>query len=289
MLGLFQLLLVAVSLPIDPEHDPFALIDPYVQLSADELRTRWSLMSPPKPDNAGQQNEGPRRMAPSLNYLGNGLHAFEGFDERTFVDVRLVGFEADGEHEVKLAEEAVQQFLDTVRHEDMHVLRPESNADPSELPVRRRFSFSVRAAPRGLAAKITRVIGDALVGQHDGGVVPLRVLDEIIRSDYHRLRSSHIVLYVLNPRSPRRSPTEAERAQAGSASQRQERSWWQRLKYSYVGDDALGGSGSDDANDCPVTRWVVGAPAKEAAEGSSIAPGQHEKDRVAFGLRHAAL
>jgi hypothetical protein len=244
---------VTTPLPVDPESDPLARDDPFLKLTSEELRTRWSSDADPLEEAS----------AAAARTLHQRLQRLDALRETIFIDVRLVGFDGDGEHEVSLQEDALQRLLDAAAHEEpLHVVHPRPSA-PSELAVRRRFLFHVKRAQKSLGSRVARAIASA-VGDH-GADVPLSAVDGIIRSDYLGQRSSHVVMYLLNPPSPRRAPNAGEREQGGmagdaaaDANATDGRQWWQRLPYRYVDDDGEGtvAAGGGGGPSCPLTHWV---------------------------------
>ena len=106
-LPLVGLLLCGITpLPTNPDADPFALQDPFSKISAEELRTRWSLADAFHDDEAADADHlpSPSNARPSLSptpTLDESLQGMRSLNERTFVDVRLVGFDSDGEHDVR--------------------------------------------------------------------------------------------------------------------------------------------------------------------------------------------
>ena len=107
--SLLAAVLTVSPLPgIEPEVDPFALNDPFLKISAEALRTRWSLIREEAEESAGSKQSGAAAssLASVASTLGERLDALDALRETTYIDVRLVGFSGDGEHELHLAEEA---------------------------------------------------------------------------------------------------------------------------------------------------------------------------------------
>ena len=190
-------------LPVDPEGDPLALKDPFLELSGEELRTKWSLNANVEPAEPGDAEllSTPR---PADSTLAARLSALDALRETVYVDVRLVGFDGDGEHELRMSEEVLQRLLTAASHEEaQHVVNPRPSA-PHALPVRRRILYKVTKAQPALATRVARAV--ELHAGERGGPVPLSAVDEIVRADYTRTRvGSHVTFYLLNPRSPRRA------------------------------------------------------------------------------------
>jgi hypothetical protein len=272
----------STPLPVEPEADPFARLDPFLKISADDLRTRWSAVDhdeanddPTAAAGASSSHSSSSTLdAAARASLSGRLAALDALRETTYIDVRLVGFDGDGEHELRMGEDALQRLVDAASYEDaQHVVHPRPGA-PHELPVRRRFLFQVKPATNGLATRISKAVAKS--AESGGGLVPVKTVDELVRADYLRQRGSHVAIYVLNPRAPNRPPTDAERMQASAASAASVASaggagnateagaasagWRQRLRYSYVDDDAAAasaaGAGAPHPSQCPVTRWL---------------------------------
>ena len=270
-------------LPIDPEKDPFALKDPFLTLTSDELRTQWSLLANPFEEEAHETDQ-PLSAPHDGHYtLSTRLASIDVLRETTYVDVRLAGFNGDGEQEVRLGEEQMQRLLSAVSHDEaQHVVHPRPSA-PHDLPVRRRIIYSVAKAQPALAAKVSRIV--AKHAGEGGGPVPLTAVDEAVRADYLRQRAgAHVTIYLLNPKSPRRAPTAAEKAELRAAAAAKRLAggavaesgsggseddggpgWVHRVAYSYVDDGRVNASAVGEAR-CPVTRWLGGADSQHKAE-----------------------
>ena len=118
------LALAALSLaplPVEPEADPFAKRDPFLKISADDLRTRWSAVEHDESDDhvSGAGASSSSRHSNSIldaaaaaarTSLNGRLAALDALRETTYVDVRLVGFDGDGEHELHMSEDVLQRL-----------------------------------------------------------------------------------------------------------------------------------------------------------------------------------
>lgn len=245
---------------VDVDRDPFAQRDPYVELTGEELHARWSL-----------NTLDTEHAVHAVHTLTERLAALDAMHEKTYVDVRLAGFEGDGEHEIRLEAQALQRLLDaTAPEESQYVIHPPAFTS-HELPIRRSFLYRVTLAAPSLVASVADAVDSHVVG--GSGTVALNAVDSLIQTDYQKQRNSHITLYILNPRAPRRAPSASElrRSSDSPSTPRTNASWWQKVRYNYVDDD----SGSDDVANksearvragsrivrgrggaCPVTRWV---------------------------------
>ena len=144
-------------LPVDPEGDPLALKDPFLELSGEELRTKWSLNANVEPAEPGDAEllSTPRQADSTLAAR---LSALDALRETVYVDVRLVGFDGDGEHELRMSEEVLQRLLTAASHEEaQHVVNPRPSA-PHALPVRRRILYKVTKAQPALATRVARAV-----------------------------------------------------------------------------------------------------------------------------------
>ena len=284
---------LSALLGVDLANDPLARRDPFTQLSETELRTRWS---------SNDDGDATAAAGASSRSLSQRLAALQAVRDATYVDVRLVGFDGDGDHDLRLEEDALQRLLDAAPTDEPQVVLEPRPSEPHELAVRRKFLYRVSAASHGLAEQISRAISDATANataaDTRGGAsaapaapVPLRAVDELVRNDYLRQRSTHVTLYLLNPRSPRREPTSAERQQAdaaaavadaaqategggsGGASSASSASgalanasseaaaavWWQRRRYAYVDVEGGDGAGQEGAGGGRVDGGAAGA------------------------------
>lgn len=290
------------TLTVDPDGDPQAEIDPFLSLSSAELHRHWSFDG---------EDESPSTAPTSL---GARMHALNTMHDVTYVDVRLVGFEGDGNLGMVVGEPELQRLLDALPAVAApHVMHPEPGERHS-LPVSRRFVYAVSRAPKSLAAAVAGAISSGI--QHHphthgtAAAVGVSAVDNLIRDDYVRRRTSHVVLYFLNPPSPRRRATDAEVAQQQALARHQQQgpgagagapdvvaqqpaAWYHTLQYQYVddGDEAnatharhpshgVEGSsaGARHAGACPTTKWVgteryawIDLSAGPVAYGSSTA------------------
>lgn len=271
LLGICRLSVASVqTLPVDPELDPRAKLDPFLNITNEDLRKRWS--------HSEEELGSVLPLTYETHVLSSRLAALNTFSETTYVDVRLAGFEGDGEHEIKLEDADVQRLFDAIPlEESQHVLHP-SRGDGHELPVRRRFLYRVSSAAKALASKVhSQVVAN--IGAD--GSVPLHVVDDIVRDDYIRQRNTHTTIYLLNPRLPRRVAsadeanaiatamgTQGAGKSAGAQKVRapNNRTWGEAIKYRYMdhGPNAssAGGAGGPSAaseeakGGCGTTRWI---------------------------------
>lgn len=219
----------AAGLPVSPQTDPLATLDPFKELSEHELHTRWS-HNADSPSQANTQEDNPHDPSPSLS---SRLRELQSFSETSYVDVRLAGFSSDGEGEISLPEDTLQALLDATLHsERQHVLFP-PHGEAHGLPVYRRFVYRVTTAPPGLIARVVRQIS---VYRKSDGSLPVRAVDSMVREDFERGRGSHITLYLLNPRL---ALAEGSTASSPNAT---------RAHHRYI-DDA-------DGAECSVVSWV---------------------------------
>ena len=235
----------AQTLVRDVDGDPFARKDPFDDISEADLHAKWSVN-----DLADE------RTTTSLHTLADRLEALDYVRETTYIDVRLAGFQGEGERDVQLGEESLQRLLDAAAHETAaHVIRAHSPSTSHELPVRRRFLYRVSTASPALATDVAAAI-ERLADRNSGGV-PLSAVDSLVREDYQKRHSSHVTLYLLNPRAPRRGPS-VERG-GGASSSAAGRAGWDapRVRYSYL-DDGVGEEAASGrrVGACPLTRWV---------------------------------
>ena len=209
------------SLPSNPDGDPLALDDPFLKLSEAQLRALWSQNEEVAASTNAAESAAGFARSRTIKTLAERLAALNTLSDVTYVDVRLVGFAGDGDHEVVLREDDLQRLLDAASQDaPVHVVQPRGEGPSAALPVARRLLYSVKAAPPSLASRISRAIAShaeaSAVPGADAASVPLSAVDSLIREDYARQRGSHATLYLLNPRAPRRQPT-ADEVQATRA------------------------------------------------------------------------
>eukprot|EP00900_Chrysochromulina_parva_P002817 jgi/Chrpa1/12536/Chrysochromulina_OHIO_Genome00013522-RA len=230
-------------LTTDVEGDPFAHRDPYLNLTSDELHAHWS-----GNEDLYHEDDLGHALRGRAHTLAERLAMLDALHETTYVDVRLAGFAGDGEHEIHLDEDKVQRLLDATLHEEpQFVVHPPASSASHELPVRRRFLFRVTSAAPALAPSIATAIESHIASGGSPDAVPLGVVDGLVRDDYMHQRGSHVTLYLLSPRAPRREPTEFEMLQASGGasfgatpdanSSSIASKWWHKVRYAYM--DAL--------------------------------------------------
>ena len=256
------------TLTTDVESDPFAHRDPYLNLTSDELHAHWS-----GNEDLYHEDDLGHALRGRAHTLAERLAMLDALHETTYVDVRLAGFAGDGEHEIHLDEDKVQRLLDATLHEEpQFVVHPPASSASHELPVRRRFLFRVTSAAPALAPSIAAAIESHIASGGSPDAVPLGLVDALVRDDYMHQRGSHVTLYLLSPRAPRREPTAFEMLQAsggasfGAAADANSSSiaskWWQKVRYMYLDGGSgnatavEGGSGGGGGGVCPVARWV---------------------------------
>ena len=256
------------TLTTDVESDPFAHRDPYLNLTSDELHAHWS-----GNEDLYHEDDLGHALRGRAHTLAERLAMLDALHETTYVDVRLAGFAGDGEHEIHLDEDKVQRLLDATLHEEpQFVVHPPASSASHELPVRRRFLFRVTSAAPALAPSIATAIESHIASGGSPDAVPLGVVDALVRDDYMHQRGSHVTLYLLSPRAPRREPTAFEMLQAsggasfGAAADANSSSiaskWWHKVRYMYLDGGSgnatavEGGGGGGGGGVCPVARWV---------------------------------
>jgi hypothetical protein len=194
---------VAQELPLDgsfagsvaeafsPSSDPLGDIDMYRQLSQADVEGQWS-----KDDgrNATQ------KMAELLTF-GSIVH----------VDVKLVGFDGDGNYGLKVNEADFLRYFETVLEEhekEAMVLNSQSGGSHS-LPITRKFFFRVIKAKKSINEDISsRIRSWLLTDDQETGhaastrhTVPVGIVDDVISKDYSEsdLSQTHTI-YLLNPK-----------------------------------------------------------------------------------------
>ena len=224
------------TLTTDVESDPFAHRDPYLNLTSDELHAHWS-----GNEDLYHEDDLGHALRGRAHTLAERLAMLDALHETTYVDVRLAGFAGDGEHEIHLDEDKVQRLLDATLHEEpQFVVHPPASSASHELPVRRRFLFRVTSAAPALAPSIAAAIESHIASGGSPDAVPLGLVDALVRDDYMHQRGSHVTLYLLSPRAPRREPTSFEMLQAsggasfGAAADANSSSiaskWWHKVR-----------------------------------------------------------
>lgn len=168
---------------LDPVADPFAERDAFVHLSEGELRSSWS--------------------ADDGSSLNSKLEALTAVEHALFVEVRLVGFQGEGNGGVTMPEHALARYLEAMSvSEPAHVLGRQGDGHGAR---RTRISykphFHVTHAPKELTGRIEREIAEH-VGERDDGTVPFDAVDALLDAD-HQTSAEAFTLYLLSPNAPR--------------------------------------------------------------------------------------
>ena len=183
----------AAAETFNPSVDPLGEIDTYQSLSRADIEGQWS-----KDDgrNVTQKME-------ELLTFGSIVH----------VDVKLVGFDGDGNYGLKVNEADFLQYFETVLEEhekEAMVLNSRTGASHS-LPIRRKFFFRVIKAKKALNEDISSrirswLLTDGMSSETDAEAthrhtVPVSIVDEVVGKDYREsdLSQTHTI-YVLNPK-----------------------------------------------------------------------------------------
>ena len=171
--------------------------------------------------------------------LAERLGALAGFNEATYVDVRLVGFDGDGYLELNFRRRpaARARRRAELRRRASH---PPEGA-PRTLPVRRRFVYTVSRAAPASPRRSRRRPGRR---RASGGAVPVAAVDDLVRADYIEQRLARDAV----PAQPggaaqagarvggaRAAPQAAGRARDGGGPLP---TWWVTTKYWYTDDGA---------------------------------------------------
>jgi len=244
------------SLPVSPDTDPFANRDPFLDLGEAELHRSWSHNS----DEGSSAIMG-SAQASYANTLTARLDALKEMQDSTYVDVRLVGFEGNGNGQIHLESPMLQKLLDALPYDERQRVMHPLPGGMHELPVSRRFLFRTTHGSKPLAERVASAV--QAHSEAAGGAVPLSAVDELIRADYRQQRSSHITMYLLNPSMPRqRRSMSGPSAADGEAATSNSSEWWETLRYWYKDDGGAAegggaeGSGAVDGPRCPTVKWV---------------------------------
>jgi len=200
----------AAAETFNPSADPLGDIDTYASLSKADIEGQWS-----KDDgrNVTQKME-------DLLTFGSIVH----------VDVKLVGFDGDGNYGLSVKEADFLQYFETVleEHEKEAMVLNSRTGNSHSLPIRRKFFFRVIKAKKALNEDISSRIRSWLLT--DGKetdtdaeasvrhTVPVSIVDEVVGKDYREsdLSQTHTI-YVLNPKRVTAPPQKRQRRDAAGA------------------------------------------------------------------------
>jgi len=194
----------------NPSADPLGDIDTYQSLSQNDIEGQWS-----KDDgrNVTQKME-------ELLTFGSIVH----------VDVKLVGFDGDGNYGLRVNEADFLRYFETVleEHEKEAMVLNSRTGSSHSLPIRRKFFFRVVKAKKSLNEDVSSrirswLLTDSKDAETEASIrhtVPVDIVDEVIGKDYREsdLSQTHTI-YLLNPKRviapPRKQPMPRAAAGAG--------------------------------------------------------------------------
>jgi len=167
--------------------DPLGKVDTFAHLT-DRERDFWSK------DKGGTIDD-------KLKYL-------EDIEVTTAVEIRLVGFEGDGNQGVFLGENDFARLLDTVKSTfQAHVINAPNGRH--SLAVSTKFFYRVSKAPRSLVGEVQQKVQELIsnardVGDDPSDHIPIAAdeIDAIIARDFKTSELSSFIVYVLNPHPP---------------------------------------------------------------------------------------
>ena len=200
----------AAAETFNPSADPLGDVDTYRQLAQADLEGQWSK------DDGRNATE---KMQELLT-----------FSSIVHIDVKLVGFDGDGNYGLKVDEADFLRYFETVLEEhekEAMVLNTRAGASHS-LPIRRKFFFRVIKAKRSLSEDISSrirswLLTDSKVDARETSArrtVPVDLIDQVISADYRDgdLSQTHTI-YLLNPKRvtapPRRKTSSSSSVGAG--------------------------------------------------------------------------
>ena len=180
-----------------PSTDPNGRQDTFAMLSEKELKTRWS-------DMPGGFN------------VKHKLDQLQHFESVTYVDVKLVGFDGDGNRGIKLSASDFEHYIDIAKKQAaVHMLRtprdgkgrPRSGAEragpgPSHrVNVKTRYVMQVARVDASLLPAIEKAVREEVVDR-ENPAVPIAAVDALVRKEYKSSTIQPYTVYILNPKPP---------------------------------------------------------------------------------------
>jgi hypothetical protein len=251
-------------LSFNPANDPLGDIDNYNLLQKSEVEGEWS-----KDDGRNETDK---------------MNEILTFSSVLHIDVKLVGFEGDGNFGVRLSESQLLRYFESVleEHEKEAMVINVRPGESHRLPIRRKFYFRVLNAHKGLNDEISSRIrswlltasgvGDTAQRRHqalrDGVAVPISLVDDLIRKDYveTELSGTHTI-YLLNPTRvvlaggnasiPRPRPVFKERgADAPVLEEEEVLAYWYSPPPDTKPSNAAGAGAGAAEGGCGTTMWM---------------------------------
>ncbi|EKX39432.1 hypothetical protein GUITHDRAFT_114391 [Guillardia theta CCMP2712] len=197
-------------LSFNPSKDPLGDVDTYRMISSGDVEGEWS------------KDDG-RNITEKMKELMT-------FGSIVHVDVKLVGFDGDGNYDVNVNEADFLRYFETVLEEhekEAMVLNARAGA-PHSLPIRRKFFFRVMKAKKSLNEDLASRIRSWIVTEmkdedrerviKNGSPVPVSIVDDVIRKDYLESDPSQThTIYILNPKKVSAPPKKEEASKAVEA------------------------------------------------------------------------
>jgi len=123
----------------------------------------------------------------------------EPFEYVVPIDVKLVGFDTDGNLDVNFKESQLLSYLEASPSEFFATLIKAQHGESNTLPIRHKFTFNVAKANKKLNLGIQEAVQNAMM---KGRAVPYTVVDAHIEKDFKDNPLPVYTFYILNPKTP---------------------------------------------------------------------------------------
>lgn len=138
----------------------------------------------------------------SSSTLDEILKRLRAFEDVIYINVRLVGFDGDGEQGLDISEAEFQKYFNALlskTRDRVSVIHPEGN-EPHQLKIQKKVMFDVSKAKRSVAEAVHYGFQTHL--DREAGLVPAWVTEQVLQDDYYSEDIRHFTIYVVNPKKP---------------------------------------------------------------------------------------
>eukprot|EP00697_Spironema_sp_BW2_P015949 gnl/Spiro4/7009_TR3638_c0_g1_i1.p1 gnl/Spiro4/7009_TR3638_c0_g1~~gnl/Spiro4/7009_TR3638_c0_g1_i1.p1 ORF type:complete len:711 (+),score=187.76 gnl/Spiro4/7009_TR3638_c0_g1_i1:60-2135(+) len=168
------------------DDDPRALNDVFLSVPERELSLKWS---------GGSDSP----LTERLDWL-------RSFELVTYVNVKLVGFEKDGQFGVDIKEEELMRYLDALKTKTAPQVIETQPGQPHHMGFKTRFLFQVSRTSRSLVDTLAASVNSAIERSGKSNLIPHTTIDDTIKQNFLDMPHQSYTLYILNLPAPTAVP-----------------------------------------------------------------------------------